>query len=223
MEFDVRTRATTREHIDPASTAREAAADKLVHLIGLGLGIPAAIVIVLLGASGQAVHPAAIAVYALGLVAMLACSAAYNVWRTSPRREWLRRFDHAAIFAMIAGTYTPFTTLDLGKASSTGLTALVWAMAGLGMIGKLCQPRLIEAISVVLYLALGWIGLIALEPFVEGLETTTLVLLLGGGIIYSAGVVFHLWRTLPYHNAIWHGFVLVAASVHYAAVLTVSI
>jgi hemolysin III len=94
-------------------------------------------------------------------------------------------------------------------------------VAGIGIALKLWQPRRIEAISVALYLGLGWIGLIAVRPFTAALDTATLVLLAGGGILYSVGVVFHLWRRLPFHNAIWHGFVLVAAGVHYFAVLTV--
>ena len=146
---------------------------------------------------------------------------AFNIFqRSSRRRDWLRRFDHAAIFAMIAGTYTPFTTL-LDGAWSTPLTAVIWSVAAIGIALKLWQPRRIEAISVALYLGLGWIGLIALHPFMEALDTATLALLATGGILYSVGVVFHLWRRLPYHNAIWHGFVLVAAGLHYCAILTV--
>jgi hemolysin III len=94
-------------------------------------------------------------------------------------------------------------------------------VAAIGIALKLWQPRRIEAISVGLYLGLGWIGLVALHPFLVALDTATLTLLATGGILYSVGVVFHLWRRLPYHNAIWHGFVLVAAGIHYLAVLTV--
>jgi hemolysin III len=133
----------------------------------------------------------------------------------------LRRFDHAAIFAMIAGTYTPFTILGLQSGWSTGLTIGIWSVAAIGIALKLWQPRRIETISVALYLGLGWIGLIALHPFMVALDAATLALLAAGGILYSVGVVFHLWRRLPYHNAIWHGFVLVAAGIHYLAVLTV--
>jgi hemolysin III len=151
---------------------------------------------------------------------MLGCSAAYNVFHTSERREWLRRLDHAAIFAMIAGTYTPFTT-RLGSGWASGLTAVIWIVAAAGIALKLWQPRRIETISIILYLALGWIGLAAAGPFMAALDARTLTLLALGGIVYTAGVIFHLWHRLPYQNAIWHGFVLVAAGVHYLAVLTV--
>lgn len=198
---------------------RDLMADRIVHVVGIGLGMAGAIAIVLVtaidGGPGDLVP---ILIYASGLVAMLGCSAAYNVFHTSARRDWLRRFDHAAIFAMIAGTYTPFTT-RLAGGWAMGLTAAIWTVAAAGIALKLWQPRRIETISIVLYLALGWIGLVAAGPFLTALDARTLALLALGGIVYTAGVVFHLWRRLPYQNAIWHGFVLVAASVHYVAVI----
>jgi hemolysin III len=200
---------------------RELAADRVVHGVGICLGGVGAVVLVWMTAIGGGPRDLApILIYAAGLLAMLGCSAAYNVFHTSGRREWLRRFDHAAIFAMIAGTYTPFTT-RLGGGWASGLTAIIWAVAAAGIAHKLWQPPRIEAISIALYLTLGWIGLAAAGPFMTAFDTRTLVLLALGGIVYTAGVLFHLWRRLPYQNAIWHGFVLVAAGIHYLAVLTV--
>jgi hemolysin III len=202
--------------------SRELLADGVVHALGLALGIVGAAALVGLAVFyGNPVLMAPLLVYAAGLVAMLGCSAAYNLLRSSRRRDWLRRFDHAAIFAMIAGTYTPFTILGLQGGWSSGLTVAIWSVAAIGIALKLWQPRRIEAISVALYLGLGWIGLIALHPFMVAFDTATLALLATGGILYSVGVVFHLWRWLPFHNAIWHGFVLVAAGLHYCAILTV--
>ena len=200
---------------------REFAADRVIHGVGICLGVIGAIVLVWLTAvDGRPGNLAPVLIYAAGLLAMLGCSAAYNVFHTSDRREWLRRFDHAAIFAMIAGTYTPFTA-RLGGGWASGLTAIIWAIAATGIALKLWQPRRIETISIALYLALGWIGLAAAGPFMTALDARTLALLALGGIVYTAGVVFHLWHRLPYQNAIWHGFVLVAAGIHYLAVLTV--
>jgi hemolysin III len=202
--------------------AREVLADGVVHALGLALGVVGAVALVGLAVFyGNPLLVAPLLIYAAGLVAMLGCSAAYNLLRSSRRRDWLRRFDHAAIFAMIAGTYTPFTILGLKGGWSSGLTILIWSVAAIGIAFKLWQPRRIETISIALYLGLGWIGLIALQPFKAALATSTLALLAAGGLLYSVGVVFHLWRRLPYHNAIWHGFVLAAASIHYLAVLTV--
>jgi hemolysin III len=202
--------------------ARELLADGVVHALGLALGLVGAATLMGLAVLyGNPVLVAPLFVYAAGLVAMLGCSAAYHLLRSSRRRDWLRRFDHAAIFAMIAGTYTPFTILGLRGDWSSGLTIGIWSVAAIGIALKLWQPRRIEAISVALYLGLGWIGLIALHPFVASLDGATLALLATGGILYSVGVIFHLWRRLPFHNAIWHGFVLIAAGIHYFAVLTI--
>ena len=204
-----------------AIATREHLVDRWVHLLGLGLGLPAAVAVVIVAAvDGARDQLAPAALYALGLLAMLGCSAAYHLLRQSRHRDWLRRLDHAAIFAMIAGTYTPFTLL-LERAWATGLTAGIWGVAALGIAAKLWKPNGIAPVSVALYLVLGWIGLVALGPFSASLGEDTLVLLAIGGGLYTAGVVFHLWQRLPYQNAIWHGFVLVAAGVHYAAVLTV--
>ena len=210
------------------NAAREHAADRWVHVLGLGLGLPAALAVVLVAAiNGAQGRLAPVALYAAGLLAMLGCSAAYNLGRISPRRssrhhDWLQRLDHAAIFVMIAGTYTPFT-LKLERSWAIGLTAAVWALAAAGVAVKLLRPgpARLHSLSVALYLALGWIGLLALGPFIASLDTATLVLIAVGGVLYTAGVVFHLWQRLPYQNAIWHGFVLAAAGVHYAAVWTV--
>ncbi|MBV8391951.1 MAG: hemolysin III family protein [Alphaproteobacteria bacterium] len=208
------------DRLPSLTSVRELIADGVVHALGLGLGVPAALVAIVVAAHGEGrVGP--VMLYAAGLIAMVSCSAAYNLLRKSRLRAWLRRFDHAAIFAMIAGTYTPFTVLGLSGAWSIGLTAAVWAIAGLGIAAKLCQPRWIEPVSIALYLALGWIGVVAAGPFLESMTAATLILLATGGVIYSAGVIFHVWRSLPYQNAVWHGFVLVAAGVHYAAVMTV--
>jgi len=206
------------------ATARECAADTAMHVLGLALGVPAAVAVVVLAAVFDSTAAAATAaIYAACMIAMLGFSAAYHMLHHHRRRGWLRRFDHAAIFAMIAGTYTPFTRL-LDPVWAVGLTASMWSVASVGIAGKLLQPRsggpLMRGFSVSLYLALGWLGLVALGPFTAALDHSTLLLIGIGGAIYSTGVVFHLWHSLPYQNAIWHGFVLVAAGVHYAAVLT---
>ena len=195
-------------------------ADTAVHILGLCLGLAGAIVMmaVAIGSphAGQVVPTA---VYAAGLLAMLGCSAVYNVWQSCRRRDWLRRLDHAAIFVMIAGTYTPLAA-RLPDTWAVTLTVGMWSAAAAGVVAKLCQPRRIEAVSVVLYLALGWVGVIAFEPLAATLDGTTLALLVAGGVIYSAGVAFHVARSLPYGRALWHGCVLLAAAVHYIALLS---
>ena len=150
---------------------------------------------------------------------MFLASAAYN--RASPRRRpLLRRLDHAAIFLMIAGSYTPFTTQRLTGAWAWGMTAAVWTLALAGAAGKLFLPGLGKGFWVVLYLALGWVALIAVRPLLADVSILALALLAAGGLIYSLGVIVYLRKTLPFRRAIWHGFVVAAAATQYAAVLT---
>jgi hemolysin III len=158
-------------------------------------------------------------VYSVCLLAMLGCSAAYNLASNAPRRRLLRRFDHAAIFLMIAGTYTPFTTCRLHGVWAIGMTAAVWIGAVTGAVTKLICPNCIERASIVAYLALGWMILVGIRPLLSYLDARTALLIGVGGVLYSFGAGFHLWRALPFHNAIWHSFVLVAAGCHYAAIL----
>lgn len=202
-------------------TDRHLRADAAVHALGLVLGVVGAVAILFIAARspvpGQVVP---ILVYIAGLLAMLSCSAAYNLRLASPRREWLRRFDHAAIFVMIAGTYTPLTILKLREPWSSGLTAVMWTAAALGIAAKLLQPRRIESLSVVLYLLMGWIGLFAIDELLASVGQGTLLLLLAGGVVYSLGTIFHLSSRLPYQQALWHASVLAAASIHYAAILS---
>ena len=198
-------------------------ADVAVHALGLALGAAGVVAMfrvaagsVGLAGDGQFVP---VTVYLAGLLAMLIFSAVYNIWRSCRRRDWLRRLDHAAIFVMIAGTYTPLV-LRLPGGWALGLTTGVWAAALAGVVAKLFQPRRVEAFSVVLYLALGWVGVIAAEPLLASLEPATLVLLLTGGVVYSVGVIFHLATRWPYARALWHGFVVIAAAIHYVAIMT---
>jgi hemolysin III len=199
---------------------RELLADLAVHALGLALGA-AGVVAMLVVAAQSSVHGQflPVTVYLAGLLAMLGCSAVYHVWRSCPWRDWLRRLDHAAIFVMIAGTYTPLV-LRLPQGWALGLTVGVWTAAIVGVVAKLFQPRRIEALSVALYLVLGWVGVIAAEPLLASLDQTTLVLLLLGGVVYSAGVVFHLAAHWRYARALWHGSVVIAAAIHYAAIMT---
>jgi len=199
---------------------QEEIADRCIHLLGIGLGIGAALALLYLAAlRGESRLVIATAVYALGLVAMLTCSALYHLAAPSARKELLRRFDHAAIFAMIAGTYTPFLLVRMGGAWGWGMLGFVWLTAAAGIGLALARPRRFERLQLAAYLLLGWSILLARGPLANSVSWPAIMLLLAGGLLYSFGVIFHLWRRLGYHDAIWHGFVLAAASCHYAAVL----
>jgi hemolysin III len=200
--------------------ADELAADQIIHLIGSLAGVVGSAILVGI-AAGVADRPTFLAslVYSVCLLTMLGCSAAYHLASNASRREFLRQLDHAAIFLMIAGTYTPFTTCRLHGVWGIAMTAAVWTGAITGVVIKLIYPRGVERGSIVAYLALGWMIMVGVRPMLGSVDAWTAVLIGVGGVLYSIGVGFHLWRTLPFHNAIWHSFVLVAASCHYAAIL----
>ncbi|MGF1628385.1 MAG: hemolysin III family protein [Kiloniellaceae bacterium] len=205
----------------PRFNRAELIADAVVHGLGLSFGLAAcAALAVALLPSRDALLWLAVGLYAAGLLAMLGCSALYSLTRSSRWNAVFRRLDHAAIFVMIAGTYTPFMLIAVGGPWGFGLLAFVWTVALGGVALKLFWPgRRFHGLSVVAYLLLGWSIVVVLDPLFGALSTAGILLIGVGGLLYSLGVVFHLWRRLPYHNAIWHGFVLAAAACHFSAVL----
>jgi hemolysin III len=200
--------------------AAEFAADRLIHWIGTLAGAlgSAALLGIAAAVADRRIFAASL-VYCVCLLAMLVCSAAYNLAADGPRRGFLRRLDHAAIFLMIAGTYTPFTTCRLHGIWAIGMTGAVWTGAVGGALVKLVCPRRAEGVSLVAYLVLGWMILVGMRPMLSAVDVATLVLIAVGGVLYSIGAGFHLWRALPFHDAIWHSLVLSAAGCHYAAIL----
>ena len=200
-------------------TAAELLADKVVHVVGLASGGTAAFVLMALSAFGRGLADLlSAAVYSLGLMAMLGCSAAYNIARLSPRRELLRRFDHAAIFVMIAGTYTPFLAVLGGSRDGQLLTVLVWGAALVGVALKLIVPQRFGRLAIVLYLAIGWSGVLVFQTLATVLPPVAFWLLVAGGITYSAGIIFHVWERLKFQNVLWHIFVVAGSICHLWAI-----
>jgi len=193
--------------------------DFAIHLFGTLVGACGAAVLLTLAAQRDAGALWAVLAYSVGLMAMLCFSAAYHVHRLSERREFLRRLDHAAIFVMIAGTYTPFTACVLDGDLAIWLTGSMWIAAIAGVAVKLRYPRRFEWTSTGIYLVLGWAVVIFMRPLLALLDRNTLILLVAGGVVYSIGACIHRWRRLPFHDAIWHALVLIAAGCHYAAIL----
>jgi hemolysin III len=197
----------------------EIIADGVVHAIGVCLGLFGAVAIVATAVKTERIEVAPVVIYVIGLVTMLALSAAYNMWPVSPVKWVLRRFDHSAIYLLIAGTYMPFLAQMKNVLASAGLGIGVWLSAIVGMALKLALPGRFDRLAVVLCLLLGWSGAIVYDSLAATLPSASLWLLAIGGMLYSLGTLFHVWRRLRFHNAIWHGFVLLAASCHYSAVL----
>ncbi len=213
---------TTAGRVFPQYTMGERVADGTIHVVGVVASVAALIALLVIGVHTETpLWVLALAIYGVALVATFTCSAGYHLIVRPKIKEVFRRLDHAAIFLMIAGTYTPFVLIKMNNAWGLGLLAVVWGMAAIGIAIKLFAPRFLDGLSTALYLVQGWAVVAAWEPLQSALPGSVLTLLMIGGVLYTVGVVFHLWNRLPYQNAIWHGFVLSAASCHYAAVIGV--
>ena len=191
----------------------EIRADALVH----GAGIVGA----LLGSVALLAHAGTswvLASYLFGLMAMMIFSAAYNLTPPSQLKWLLRRFDHSAIYVLIAGTYTPLLPYLPDATQSWTLGLVTWIGAAFGVVVKFVFPGRFDRLAILVYLALGWVGVTAAGAFAQVLPPQVLSLIIAGGVLYTAGVVFHIWEQLKFHNAIWHGFVTAAAACHFAAI-----
>src|SRR6185436_18705675 len=202
----------------------ELIADGVVHIVGVCFGLIAATVLIVLAAVyASALDIVVSAVYVAGLLAMLGLSATYNLWPVSRAKWVLRRFDHSAIYMLIAATYTPFIMEVKDSILAVALLAGVWCVAIVGIVLKLSFPGRFDRLSVGLYLAMGWSGFMLYDAVVAALPTMALWFVITGGVLYSLGVIFHAWQRLRFQNAIWHGFVLLGAACHYTAILDMMI
>lgn len=200
-------------------TRAEYISDAVIHIMGITLALIGGSILVTLTATWfrDASLITAMTIYAVTLVAMLVCSALYNMITRPSWNDVLRRIDQSAIYLKIAGTYTPFIALT--GASAGWFLAAIWGLALSGASMIIFARGRVRMASIILYLAIGWAGLIAGAEFMGDLSTAGLVLVIIGGSLYTAGVGFLLWERLPFHNTIWHVFVLAATAVLYAALI----
>jgi hemolysin III len=192
-------------------------ADVAIHVLGALFAVNATAWL-LAHVSGSAGLVASVTVYCVGLLAMIFASAAYNLAPHGPTKLMLRRLDHSAIFIMIAATYTPFAANRLGGLAGPVLLSGIWICASVGVAMKSIFPRRFETASIAFYIGMGWMIVPLIRPLAASMASTDFWLLIAGGIVYSAGVAFYVIERIPFHKAIWHGFVLVAAVLHFSAV-----
>lgn len=198
----------------------ELIADGIVHIIGVCFGLIAATVLIVLASIyATPLDIVVSSIYVAGLLAMLSLSATYNLWPVSRAKWLLRRFDHSAIYVLIAATYTPFIMALKESYLAIAMLAGVWCAAIGGVVLKLALPGRYDRLAVGLYLALGWSGVMLYDAVVKAVPPLSLWLVVAGGVLYTLGVIFHAWQRLRFQNAIWHGFVLLGAACHYTAIL----
>jgi hemolysin III len=194
-------------------------ADVVVHAVGLALAVAGCILLVTTAAaSGSVKLTAGLLVYSIGLLAMLGCSLLYNANTNEGLARLFERFDLSAIFVMIAASYTPFMLSLLDGPIAWTMLAVVWAVALAGVALNLLARWNAPRVYIAMYLVLGWAALMIIDRLVHTLSPLGLGLLAAGGVLYTIGVVFHINKKLPFSHAIWHGFVVAAASCHFAAI-----
>ena len=195
-------------------------ASSVIHGIGIVLSIAGLATLVAFAAlHGNALAVVACAVFGTSLVLLYTASTLYHSISVVAAKPALRAFDHIAIYVLIAGTYTPFTLIALPGVWGWSLFGAVWALALAGSALELGLLKRYHKLAVLLYVGMGWIGMVAFEPLSKHLQSGGIALLLAGGLAYTLGVPFYLWRKLPYHHALWHLFVLAGSVLHFLAVL----
>jgi len=192
-------------------------ADAILHAAGIGLAVTGLALLASMADGLPSFQSTSVWIYGIGLITLLATSAAYNAWPLGSTKLLLRRFDQSAIYLFIAASYTPLIART-DVVPNKVLLAAIWVVAWLGVALKLAFPFRFERLAILLCLALGWSGLLAYDLVFSPLAPTTVGLIVAAGALYSVGVVFHLWENLRFQNTIWHAFVMSAAGLQFAAV-----
>lgn len=203
----------------PNYSAGEEIANSVTHGVGLLLAMTG--MAVLIGSAsrlGNTWHLVSCSIFATTLILQYAFSTLYHSIRRPRAKSIMRILDHSAIFLLIAGTYTPFMLVNLRGPWGWTLFSVVWTFALLGVLFQVSLLRRWQGISLSLYIGMGWVIVVAIKPMLDSVDAGGLVLLLLGGLAYTSGVVFYLWKSLRYNHAIWHGFVLLGSILHFFAV-----
>ena len=204
----------------PRYSLREDFANSITHGAGIILSIIGMCVLIAFASIyGNAWHVVSCTIYGSTLVFLYTASTLYHSIQFDKAKRVFRTLDHATIFLLIAGTYTPFTLVNLRGPWGWSLFGVIWGLAVIGILFQTTMLRKGAIFSVAFYVAMGWVVLVAIKPMLSLVDTGGLVLLLLGGVAYTIGVVFYAWRQMPYNHAVWHVFVLAGSAFHFFAIL----
>ena len=204
----------------PRYSIGEEIANSVTHGVGVVLSIGGlAVLTAFASVLGNTWHIVSCSIFGATLILMYAASTLYHSIQLPRVKSILQTIDHSVIFLLIAGTYTPFTLVNLRGAWGWTLFGVVWALAIIGIIFQVTKLRKWPLISLALYVGMGWVVVFATKPLLAAMAPGGLLLLLLGGLSYTVGIVFYVWRRLPYHHAIWHIFVLAGSAFHFFAIL----
>jgi len=200
--------------------ASEEIASIITHGLGVLLSIAGLVVLIITASSnGDVWHIVSFSIFGSTLITLYSASTLYHSISNPLLKIGLKKFDHSAIFLLIAGTYTPFLLVHLRGALGWSLFGVIWTLAATGILIKLFCIQRVKKISVGLYLFMGWLCLIAMHGLMHALPPVSISLLIIGGVFYTAGVVFYSWKRLTHHHAVWHLFVIGGSISHFFSVL----
>lgn len=201
-------------------TDGEELANSITHGIGVLLSVAALALLVTFAALyGDAWGVTSGAIYGATLILAYTASTVYHTLRSERAKRICRKFDHAGIFLLIAGTYTPFLLVSLRGPWGWSLFGVIWGLALAGIIMKFFLAGRFRVVSTLIYILMGWLIVIAFKPLLAALPPVGIWLLVSGGICYTGGTLFYLWKSLKYHHAIWHLFVLAGSICHFFSIL----
>lgn len=204
---------------DAAYTVREELANSITHGIGAALSMAGLVVLTTFSClRGDAWLITGTTIFGVSLVALYTTSTLYHSFRSAAVKHVLRKFDHAAIFLLIAGSYTPFLLVTLRGPWGWSLFGVIWGLAAAGIVLKFWFAGRFRVASTLIYVAMGWLVLTVLRPLLVVFPREGFWLLLAGGLCYTGGAAFYLWKRLPYHHAVWHLWVMAGSACHWATV-----
>ncbi len=198
-------------------------AEEIAHSITHGLGIIFSIIALTMmvaysSMNGDTWHVVSSSIYGASLILMYSASTLYHGVFHIKTKSVLKQLDHAAIYVLIAGTYTPYFLVSLRDSSVSYLFIVLWVIAFLGVLFEFIHIKLLKKISLALYLGMGWLAIFIINPLMQHIDTGGMLLLLAGGIAYTLGVIFYVWEKLPFNHAIWHIFVLAGSVLHFLSI-----
>lgn len=207
-------------NILPKYTKSEEIMNAITHGIGVGLSIAGLVILVVFASKyGDAWKIVASAIYGASMIMLYTASTLYHSLSKTKAALKLNMFDHISIYYLIAGSYTPFMLVNLRGGWGWSIFGVVWACAIAGTVLKIIYGNSLRKVSTIIYLAMGWMIVIAIYPFIKNVDTGGIILVVAGGLAYSIGVIFYKWKSLPFNHAIWHLFVLAGTVLQFFAVL----
>ena len=206
---------------NPFYTVQEEIANSVTHGIGAGMAVAGlAILVVLAILFGDTRRVVSFSIYGGSLILLYLASTLYHSIQHAKAKKILRIFDHASIYVLIAGTYTPFLIISIQGTLGWTVLAIVWALAIIGVLWKIFFIGKFEVIATMAYVLMGWMCVVLFGEMLAKVPPAGVVLLIVGGLVYTAGVIFYAWEKLPYNHAIWHLFVLGGSIFHYFSIVT---